>query len=239
MTEIHRTKALASFDRRQSLGLLCGASGAAMLAGCSVNLPGSGDPPRIYVLTPKSTFDEDLPVADWQLLVEPPLAAAGISSSRIALRRSAIELEYFGRAAWTDSAPKMIQTLLVESFENSNKIASVGRQAIGLRSDFILKTDLREFQAEFLDEEGDLLAQGAAPNIRIRLNAKLVKIPERNIVSSHTVEYFLPAPGSSMVEIITGFDAVLGKALKGMVEWTLREGDRLYQVAHSPDKPLI
>ena len=214
--------------RRRSVSLLAaGTAGLAVLSGCSVNLPGSGVPPRIFVLTPKSTFDDDLPVADWQLLVEPPLAAAGISSSRIALRRSSIELQYFGRAAWTDSAPKMIQTLLIESFENSNKIISVGRQAIGLRADYILKTDLREFQAEFINEDGTPMAEGSAPNIRVRLNAKLVKMPERAIVGSNTVEYLIPAPGVGMVEIIQGFDDALGKILKRMVNWTLREGDRI------------
>jgi len=216
--------------RRVSLwggGLL--AAGATALSGCSVELPGSGDPPRIYVLTPKSTFDDDLPRVDWQLLVEPPLAAAGISSSRIALRRSLIELEFFARAAWTDAAPKMIQTLIIESFENSGKIVSVGRQAIGLRADFILKSDLREFQAEFISEDGTPMPAGEAPNIRARMNVKLVKMPERAIVGSNTIEYVLPAPGPAMVQIIEGFDDALGKILKRIVNWTLTEGERVYQ----------
>ena len=180
-------------------------------------------------MTPKSTFDDDLPAVSWQLLVEPPLAAAGIASSRIALRRSQIELEYFARAAWTDSAPNMIQTLLIESFENSNRIVSVGRQAIGLRSDFILKTDLREFQAEFVDANGQAIPEGNAPIIRVRMNAKLVMMPQRSIVGSKTVEYLIPAPGPSMVEIVQGFDEALGKILKRMISWTLTEGERIYQ----------
>lgn len=205
-----------------------GAAAALLLGGCSVALPGSGQPPRIYVLTPKSTFDPGLPSVDWQLLIEPPQAAAGISSARIALRRSLIELEYFARAAWTDSAPRMIQTLMIESFENSEKIVSVGRQAIGLRSDFILKTDLREFQAEFMDENGHPLPPGSAPNIRIRMNAKLVKMPQRTIAGSRTIEYVIPAPGATMVDIIAGFDEALGKTLKRIVGWTLEEGQRIY-----------
>ena len=86
---------------------------AAMLpfaGACAVELPGSGAPARIYVLTPKSTFPKDLPNVDWQLLVESPNAPAGISSSRIALRRKLVELNFFARAAWTDSAPAMLQT---------------------------------------------------------------------------------------------------------------------------------
>lgn len=210
---------------------LLAAGGVVAATGCAVDLPGSGAPPRIYVLTPKSTFGDDIPTVEWQLLVEAPVAAAGISSSRIALRKSLIEIEYFARAAWTDSAPKMIQTLMIESFENSEKIISVGRQAIGLRSDYILKTDLREFQAEFIDENGAPLPQGTAPNIRIRMNAKLVKMPDRAIVGSKTFEFFIPAPGPAMVDIVAGFDDALGKVLKRLVGWTLSEGERIYQAA--------
>ena len=46
---------------------------------------------------------------------------------RIALHRASVELEYYARANWTDLAPAMIQTLVVESFENSGKIVAVGR----------------------------------------------------------------------------------------------------------------
>lgn len=194
---------------------------------CAVDLPGSGTPPRIYVLTPKSTFPENLPSVDWQLLVEAPAAPAGISSTRIALRRTPVELNYFARAAWTDGAPKMIQRLLIESFENSGKIVSVGRQVIGLRADFILKTDLREFQAEYMEEDGTRIPETEPPNIRARLNAKLIAMPARRIVASKTWEYNLPAEGSDMADIVTGFDFVLGKIQKRLVAWTLRTGEEV------------
>ena len=99
----------------------------------------------MYVLTPKSTFSDTLPRVDWQLLVELPQAQAGINTARIALRDSPIELRYFELSNWTDLAPRMIQTLIVESFENSDRIVAVGREAIGLRADYVLKTELREF----------------------------------------------------------------------------------------------
>ena len=39
----------------------------------------------------------------------------------------------------------MVQTLLVESFENTGKIVAVARKATDIRADYVLKTDLREF----------------------------------------------------------------------------------------------
>ncbi len=206
-------------DRRRALAGLSGGIAALGLAGCSVELPGSGEQARVFVLSPKSSFAEDAPEVDWQLLIAPPDAAAGLDTVRIALRQTDIELQYFAGAAWTDTATKMVERLLIESFENSGKIVSVGRQAVGLRANFILVTDLREFQAEY-DGKGP----GAAPDVRIRLNAKLVKMPQRVIVSSQTVERIVPAPGSDLIGVVRGFDDALGKVMKRLVEWTLAEG---------------
>jgi cholesterol transport system auxiliary component len=184
------------------------------LYGCSV-LEVPGPPPNFYNLTPKSTFSDDLPDVAWQLIIEEPIAAGGLDSSRIALRPLSTELKYFADARWTERAPEMIQTLLIESFENTEKIISVGRQSIGLRSDFTLKTELREFQAETFGNEG-------AMSVRVRLNAKIVKFPQRAIVGSKSFERVeLVKEGENMRNIVFAFDRATGKVLKNTIEWTL------------------
>ena len=108
----------------------------------------------------------------------------------------------------------MVQTLMVESFENSGRIVAVGRQTIGLRSDYNLKSELREFQAEYYNDV-------SAPLIRVRLNAKLVRQPRRNIVASENFEATAQAAGADIDSIILAFDDALGKVIKRTVEWTL------------------
>lgn len=182
--------------------------------GCSV-LDVPGPPPNFYNLTPKSTFRADLPKVDWQLIIEVPMAAGGLDSSRIALRPLSTELKYFADARWTERAPEMMQTMLIESFENTDKIVAVGRQSIGLRSDFTLKTELREFQAETFGRDG-------AMSIRVRLNAKIVKYPRRAIVGSKSFESVeVVENGENMKNIVFAFDRATGKVLKKVVEWTL------------------
>ncbi|MPY69868.1 MAG: hypothetical protein GEU92_19840 [Alphaproteobacteria bacterium] len=185
-----------------------------LAAGCSLDLPGNSPPSRLFVLSPKNTFDPDLPRVPWQLTVEVPVAEAGLNTARVALRRSPLSLEYFERANWIDTAPRMIQTLLVESFENSGRIVAVGRQSVSLRADYSLITELREFQAQYGD--------GPAPDAHVRLTAKLVKMPQRNIVATMTADERIRANGPSLDEIMPAFDKALGKALKKIVEWTLR-----------------
>lgn len=189
---------------------------ALALSGCAESLlPGAGgEPPKLYVLTPKSTFDQDLPKVDWQLTVDVPAAPAGLNNARIALMPDPLTLDYYAHANWIDTAPRMVQTLLVESFENTGRIVSVGRQSVALRADYSLLTDLREFQAEYFG--------GDAPKVRVRINAKLVRMPQRDIIATTTIERTEPAADRSLDAVVEAFDQALGKVIKRIVEWTLR-----------------
>lgn len=182
-------------------------------AACGI-IPEPQPAPQLFNLTPKSTFKEDLRRVTWQLGVELPTAPAGLSSARIAVTREPLTLEYYAAAQWVDDAPAMVQRLLIESFENSGRIVGVGRLAVALRSDYVLQPELREFQAEYPGE-------GAPPNIRVRINAKLIKMPERRIIASETFERVLPSPDNRLPQIITTFDDALGKVMKDLVVWTL------------------
>ncbi len=197
--------------RRLTLAVLSGA-----LASCSSILPGQGDPAQLYTLTPKSTFANDLPLVAWQLVVEPPVAAAGLNTSRIALQRTPVSLDYFARSNWTDSAPLLVQTLLIESFENTGKIVAVARESVRLRPDYLLQTELRELQAEYFPNEQQ------APLVRVRLIAKLVRVVDRAIIASTAIERTERAASNDMSAIAEAFDEALGGVMKRVVEWTLR-----------------
>jgi len=210
-------------------GLAAVAAAAIGLAACSLELPGQGDPPRQFVLTPKSTYDEDVPSVEWQLLVDKPVAKAGVDTSRIALRHSAIQFDYFGDAAWMDTAPGMVQALLVESFENSGRIIGVSRFAIGVKSDFVLTTELRHFWAEY---QGPKPVEGPnarqrnkeAPKVRVSVIAKLIQMPRRDIIASQRFDTLIEAKGPEMLSIVEAFDEAIGKVMKRLVTWTLEQG---------------
>jgi cholesterol transport system auxiliary component len=180
-------------------------------------LPGSGEPPQLFTLTPKTNFAADLPRANWQLAIETPVASGGIDSARIALARTPVTLDYFARANWTDTAPRMVQTLLVESFENTGRIVAVGRESSSLRPDYLLKVDLREFQAE--------LRAGASPIARVRLAVRLVRLPERTVIASFSNEAQQVAASSDIHQIVLAFDEALGSVIRRTVEWTLRTAE--------------
>ena len=208
--------------------LLIGLSAPLLLlsvTGCERFIPGSGPPPQLYQLSPKNTFPENLPQVSWQLTVEVPFASTALNATRIAIMPTPMQVDYYARAAWTDRVPLMVQTLIVESFENSRRIVGIGRDTIGLRSDFVLKTELREFQSESFHPQGGL--------VRVALDAKLVRMPERTIVASAEFRETAPASVDEMTSVIAAYDDALGRVMKRLVIWTLESGERARRHAAS------
>lgn len=221
-------KPINDLPRRRLLQFGAGLPLLAILPACTDLVPGQRPAPDFYRLSPKSTFDDSLPYVDWQLVLEAPIANAGLATTRIALNQEPLEVHYYARSSWTDRAPQMIQTLMIESFENSQRIVSVGRESLGLRSDFVLKSELREFQAEYYD-----VAEGAAPNIRVNISAKLVQMPRRVIVASKSFERIEAAAADDVEAVVAAFDVALGGVLRALVGWTLRTGEENYAAPDS------
>ncbi|MBY6263840.1 hypothetical protein EI613_18235 [Azospirillum sp. 412522] len=203
---------------RGMLGRILGRSlGGVLLFGlvaCSTLNPTA---PHLYTLTPRASVAAG-PKADWQLLVETPAAAAGIDTPRIALARTPTSLDYFADVSWADRAPNMVQGLIVQTFEDSGRIVSVGRDTVGLRSDYVLKSELRDFQAEYA-------TPGAAlpDRVHVRLSAKLVAMPRRTIEAGETFEASAPVRGRSFTDVIAAFDEALGRVTGELVSWSLSQ----------------
>ena len=154
--------------------LLLAGGAALVLAGCA----GGGQQIQIYVLRPDLAKNPPGVPVNWSLSVATPYAAAGLNIDRIGLTRSAETLDYFADSAWTDRLPVLVQSALVEAFETSGRITQVSRDTSGLKSDYVLETELRDFTAHYETTNSQ------PPNIVVNINAKLVALPERTIVGS-------------------------------------------------------
>jgi cholesterol transport system auxiliary component len=191
-------------------------AGCLAVGGCAAALQlAAPAPPRLYELTPKSTFSDDLPAVDSRLSVEVPTATAGLNSAGIALRPTPTTLEYYAGASWIDVVPIMVQNLVLESLDNTGRIDVLGREVVGVRADLALLLHVREFQAEY---------EGAGPpEVRVRLQARLIRLPRRTSLASTSEEFVVRAADTSVPAIVMAFDEAFGKALKRVVEWTLKE----------------
>jgi cholesterol transport system auxiliary component len=200
------------FDRRRTLHLAA-LLPAGLLAACQ--LPGQGAPPRIFRLTPKTTFDE-LPRVDWALVVDRPSVDRAVDTTRIA-RRSAVEIEYFADATWVDRPGNMIEPLLIQSFRSSNAIDVVAARRANIRPDFMLQTDLTAFYAEPGTE--------APPAARVVIAATLLSMPQRDVVGTSEFASTVAATDGDLPAIVNAIDEALGKVFKRLVEWTIATGE--------------
>ena len=192
-----------------------------LMTGCAALNPTA---PSLYTLTPAKVADAGLQSVNWQLLVETPVASAGLDTPRIMVNLTPTSIDYFAVVSWVDRAPALVQGMIVQSFENSRRIVSVGRESVGLRSDFVLRTELRDFQAEFSTPNAT-----GPDRVRVRLSAKLVAMPSRTIEAGDTFDAVVPVRGSDFTDVIAAFNEALGQVQGELVDWTLRRGNAVFR----------
>ena len=184
-------------------------AGALSVSGCGI-VPDVNEPVLMYDLVAPIGFEGSFAPRDQQLTIATPVASADLDSTRVALSRQPGTIEYFADGAWADNAPNLIQNRLVEAFEINGAIKAVGREAAGLQPDLVLQTELRDFQAEYVDAE-------APPKGHIRLTAKLIALPQRRIIHFQVVERSEPAASQSLPEIVRALDVAASAAIREIV----------------------
>jgi cholesterol transport system auxiliary component len=185
---------------------------ALALAGCA-SLFVATPPGHLYRLSADGTYPATLPRVTAQLLVDLPQAPAGIDTTRIALTRAPFSLDYYADSEWTDRVSALVQTALLASFENSKAITAIDSESTGLRADFILKTEIRHFEAV-----GD---GSAPPTVWVAMTARLVAMPQREIIAQASFERRVPAAANEVPAVVAAFNAAADAVIKDIVMWTV------------------
>lgn len=197
--------------RRCRCGLFA-ACALLLLAGCGGLLP---KPPerQLYRLSPVVDLRGRVPQVGAQLLIATPAAPAELDTKRIALIRSAVSLDYFADAEWTDRPPFLIKAALIEGFEKSRAFSGVSSEGLGLNADFVLNVEIREFAAIYDSPD-------RPPRAKVRFDAELVTMRGRSIAAETSVSREAVAAGNDVPAIVQAFDRAVGEAVAELVTWT-------------------
>ncbi len=196
------------------VSLFTAASLAVLLAGCG-SIGGPKTEVKIYSPATAVTVDPSWPKVDWSLSLGVQAANTMLDSPRIAVRPSANEMQTYKGARWADNAPDLLQTALVEAFEDSGRVPSVMRVGGGsVRGDFGLWIEVRQFETVYA---------GGEPEAVIEVQARLVQLRGGGLVASKRFRHAVPSRTPAVEDVVTAFGDAMSALGTDLVTWTLTE----------------
>lgn len=188
---------------------------ALTLSACSGNLIGPSSPaPDLYVLHPEFGSVSDAKPIRQQLVVAVPAASDALDTERIALEHAPNTMDYYAHSQWTDRLSLLVQSLLVEAFERSGRVAGVGREGAGIRPDVILESEIRHFEAFYASPD-------TPPEVRVTLVPKLVGAVHREVIAATEVTRSARPAANDMPQITAAFGTAANEVLRETVRWAL------------------
>ena len=158
-------------------------------------------------------FTPQVEPVTWQLLIEAPRAELQFNTDRIIVKKGLYEFTYVDNARWVDQLSPMVQDGLLELFENSGKILGVGLSTSGLQANYVLMTDIREFQLE--------AKSGDDKHVYVAIGAKVLRLSDRMVMDYKLFQSKVPIDSNSVKEVSKAFCLAMNNVAGDIVTWTL------------------
>ncbi len=177
------------------------------------------EPPAIttYALQADAEPLNSWPSVPWSLTIVRPNSNNFLDNNRISVRPEPNILQVYQGANWLDSLPDLVQTNLVESFENSNKIKSVSRQNSGVPAEVALQLDIRKFESTYVTGQ-------KIPTVQIQIHAKILEYPSNRVIASKTFNSETKPSSKEIPDVVIAFEQGLKTMNQEIVGWTLSNG---------------
>lgn len=163
-----------------------------------------------YSLSSAPVIEEPSSTAK-QILVPDPTALKALDSDQVVIRLSDSEIQYLAKSQWSDRLPKMVQAKLVQTFENTGKVAGVGKPGEGLAIDYQVITNIRAFE---------ISTEGADTAI-VEIFAKILNDRNGTVIAQKAFKATLPVSGSGNPAFVAALDGAFAQVAGDIVAWTL------------------
>jgi cholesterol transport system auxiliary component len=141
------------------------------------------------------------------IIVSEPTAIFALDTERVVVRAMTGEITYLPRAQWSDRLPRLVQTRIVQTFENAGRVA-VARPGDRLNGAFQLVLDLRAFEIREVSRE-------AVVEIAAKLaNASSGSIRTARLFTASAPVAAIDGPGGA-----AALDQALAKVLSDLSAW--------------------
>lgn len=186
---------------------------SALSVSACVSLLPESEPVSVYRLS--SPEPVELQGENWTIIeIDVPNAPRGLSGDQIAIMQDGSSLAYIDGARWISPTPRLLQSLLVASFNAHDGRLAPTRSDDGIRADYELRLDMQEFEAVY-DRGVD-----AAPLVRVRISARLVAEQGRRFAGARVVTTEIRAAANRTSAIVAAFDQAAQSASREIADWT-------------------
>lgn len=200
--------------------ILSSAAALLMLCGC-LGISKKHEPSTVYAPTlAHSAAAQGAPLA-WQLLVDVPSAVDPLDGTRIVVMPQPGIVQFYKDVRWRERMPVLLQSMLLQGFQESGRLLGASSLSTGLRGDYALHLDLGDFQAEY---------RGATnPTVVIRLNAQLTQNTSNRVIAARSFSWEQASGEVAIGAVVATFEQGLNAVLPQVVEWTLKSGEADWQ----------
>lgn len=186
---------------------------SALSVSACVSLLPESEPVSVYRLS--APQPAELTGDHWTVVeIDVPNAPRGLSGDQIAIMRNGSSLAYIAGARWISPAPRLLQSLVIDTFNANNAQLAPTRADDGVRADYELRLDMQEFEAIY--DRGE----GVAPLIRVRISARLVAEQGRQFAGARVVTAEARATNNRTSDIVAAFDNAAQAASREIADWT-------------------
>jgi phospholipid/cholesterol/gamma-HCH transport system substrate-binding protein len=145
-----------------------------------------------------------------QMTVPDPSASLVFDTQKILIRSQEGTYSSIENAEWADNLPKLLQTKVVQSFENARQLKSVSRPIDQLEAEHRLELSIRSFQ----------IAAAPKPSAVVEFAARLVN-KDGEVQAARIFSISVPAEGTEAEPAVKALNDAFGKAAQELVTWTV------------------
>ncbi len=164
-----------------------------------------------------TTFDLSAPTSriggasGVQVLVAEPAALQALSTQQIVVKDASGAISTLGGGQWADNLPRLIQTRLINTFENASQLRGVSRPSSGAVGDVQLVSELRSFEIATPGNEAV-----------VEISVKIVNDATGRIVNGRIFKARAPAAAVDAPNAARALDEALSAAMLDIVRWVSR-----------------
>ncbi len=143
-----------------------------------------------------------------QVAVAEPAALQAFSGQQIIVKDASGTISFLGGGQWADALPRLVQTRLIQTFENASELRAVVRPTSGATADLQLTSEIRSFEVRTPDNQA-----------LVQISVKLIGERTGRVLAGRIFTARVPVAAIETPNAARALDEALSAAMLDIVRW--------------------